>query len=79
MGWDFSTDRDYAEKLDWARAFARREIWPLETIAGELSQEALDRGYAPPPGAVPTEHVPTRREDARRRFAELLDAVTADG
>ena len=45
MAWDFSTDPDYAAKLDWARAFVREEIWPLETIAGELSQEALDRVY----------------------------------
>src|SRR3954466_4545397 len=47
MAWDFSTDPDYAAKLDWARAFVREEIWPLETVAGDLSQEALDRIYAP--------------------------------
>src|SRR3954452_22757479 len=47
MAWDFSTDPDYAAKLEWARAFVAEEIWPLETIAGELSQEALDRLYAP--------------------------------
>jgi acyl-CoA dehydrogenase len=27
---------------------------------------------------VPTEHVPTRREEARRRFADILEAVTAN-
>jgi acyl-CoA dehydrogenase len=47
MAWDFSTDPDYAAKLDWARTFVREEIWPLETIAGDLSQAALDRIYAP--------------------------------
>src|SRR3954466_6688319 len=47
MAWDFSTDPDYAAKLDWARAFVREEIWPIETIAGDLSQAALDRIYAP--------------------------------
>jgi acyl-CoA dehydrogenase len=47
MAWDFSTDPDYAAKLDWARAFVREEIWPLETIAAELSQAELDRIYAP--------------------------------
>jgi acyl-CoA dehydrogenase len=47
MAWDFSTDPDYAAKLDWARTFVREEIWPLETVVGELSQEALDRIYAP--------------------------------
>jgi acyl-CoA dehydrogenase len=47
MAWDFSTDPDYAAKLDWARAFVREEIWPLETLATELSQAELDRIYAP--------------------------------
>src|SRR4051812_1795198 len=47
MAWDFSTDPDYAAKLDWAAAFVREEIWPLETLAGELSQPALDALYAP--------------------------------
>jgi acyl-CoA dehydrogenase len=36
------------------------------------------RGYAPPPGELPTEHVPTRRAAARERFASVLDAVTAN-
>ncbi|MEA2255426.1 MAG: acyl-CoA dehydrogenase, partial [Solirubrobacteraceae bacterium] len=36
------------------------------------------RGYQAPPDEVPTEHVPTRREDARRKFAEILEAVTAN-
>jgi acyl-CoA dehydrogenase len=47
MAWDFSTDPDYAAKLDWARTFVREEIWPLETVVGDLSQEALDRIYTP--------------------------------
>src|SRR3954452_19993083 len=47
MAWDFSTDPEYEAKLEWARKFVRREIWPLETLALELSQEHLDRAYAP--------------------------------
>src|SRR4029453_17034411 len=47
MAWDFSTDPEFQEKLDWMRQFVRDEIWPLETIADELSQEQLDRAYAP--------------------------------
>jgi len=27
---------------------------------------------------VPTEHIPTRRADAQRRFADLLDTLTVD-
>ncbi|MCP2317706.1 acyl-CoA dehydrogenase [Nocardia amikacinitolerans] len=33
------------------------------------------RGYTPPVGGVPTEHVPTRRAQAQQRFAELLTAT----
>jgi acyl-CoA dehydrogenase len=36
------------------------------------------RGYEAPPDGVPTEHIPTRREAARERFAAVLDAVTAN-
>lgn len=52
MAWDFSTDPDYAAKLDWARAFVREEIWPLETVAPGLPQRALDELYAPLQEAV---------------------------
>ena len=34
------------------------------------------KGYKPTD--VPTEHVPTRRAEARERFAHLLDLETAD-
>jgi acyl-CoA dehydrogenase len=34
------------------------------------------RGYGPPPGGLPTEHVPTRRADAERRFADLLEVAS---
>src|SRR6266516_4215679 len=47
MSWDFSTDPDYQEQLDWMAEFVRREIWPLETIWGELGIEGLRRAIAP--------------------------------
>jgi acyl-CoA dehydrogenase len=47
MAWEFSTEPEFQTKLDWMRAFVREEIWPLETLAGELSQDELDRLYAP--------------------------------
>src|SRR3954468_7944690 len=52
MAWDFSTDPEYAAKLDWARAFVREEIWPLETVAPGLPQAALDQLYTPLQDAV---------------------------
>jgi acyl-CoA dehydrogenase len=36
------------------------------------------RGYEPPAGPYPSQHVPTRREAARERFAWLLETVTAN-
>ena len=47
MAWDFSTDPEYAAKLDWAREFVRAEVWPIETVAHDLTQEQLERIYAP--------------------------------
>jgi acyl-CoA dehydrogenase len=36
------------------------------------------KGYEGPSDGVPSEHVPTRREAARARFADLLAAVTSN-
>jgi len=47
MAWDFSTEPEFQEQLDWMRVFVREEIWPLETVIDELDQPALDRIYAP--------------------------------
>jgi acyl-CoA dehydrogenase len=47
MAWDFSTEPEFEEKLEWMRGFVREEIWPLETIFDELEQATLDRIYAP--------------------------------
>jgi acyl-CoA dehydrogenase len=47
MAWEFSTEPDFEEQLDWMRGFVRTEIWPIETIFEELSQADLDAIYAP--------------------------------
>src|SRR5256884_2939567 len=36
MSWDFSTDPEFQEQLDWMQDFGRRGVWPLETIWREL-------------------------------------------
>ena len=41
MAWDFSTEPEFEEKLEWMRGFVRDEIIPLETL--ELDRPALDR------------------------------------
>jgi acyl-CoA dehydrogenase len=33
MAWDFSTEPEFQQKLDWIRQFVREEIFPLETLS----------------------------------------------
>jgi acyl-CoA dehydrogenase len=47
VSWDFSTEPEFQEHLEWMNAFVREEIWPLETIAEELRSSELDRALAP--------------------------------
>lgn len=32
MAWDFSTDEDYQKELDWADAFVRDEVEPVDQV-----------------------------------------------
>ena len=47
MTWDFSTEPEFEEHLAWMREFVRDEIWPLETVADELSPPALGAAIRP--------------------------------
>ncbi len=47
MSWDFSTDPDFQEQLDWMDELVRREIWPLEAIWHELGLDGLREAIAP--------------------------------
>ena len=47
MSWDFSTDPDFQQDLDWMRELVREEIWPLEAIWHELGMDGLLRALAP--------------------------------
>ena len=33
MSWDFSTEPEFQEKLEWMREYVRAEIYPIEPIA----------------------------------------------
>ncbi|HTW12498.1 MAG TPA: acyl-CoA dehydrogenase family protein [Solirubrobacteraceae bacterium] len=41
MAWEFSTEPEFQEQLDWMNAFVRAEIWPLETLSEELEFDQL--------------------------------------
>jgi acyl-CoA dehydrogenase len=47
VSWDFSTDPDFQEQLDWMSDFVRREIWPLETVWRDLGLDGLREAIAP--------------------------------
>src|SRR5437660_12422560 len=50
MAWDFSTEPEFEEKLEWMRGFVRDEIIPLETL--DLDDAAFRRVTAPMKGKV---------------------------
>src|SRR3954447_23629977 len=47
MAWDFSTEPEFQEHLDWMREFVREEIQPLETLMNELEWDQLMRAMEP--------------------------------
>src|SRR5215212_6995693 len=47
MAWDFSTEPEFQEQLDWMRDSVREEIWPIETVFDELGQAGFERVIAP--------------------------------
>ncbi len=70
----YSTDLPLEAMYRYARG-ARLYDGPDEVHRAAVARLIL-RGYEAAPGGVPTEHVPTRRSAAQRRFANLLDALT---
>ena len=50
MAWDFKTDPEFQEKLDWMETFVRDEIFPLEAL-GDVwrTPEGRDRVRARSP------------------------------
>jgi acyl-CoA dehydrogenase len=72
----YSTDLPLEQMYRFARA-ARLYDGPDEVHRQSVARQIL-RGYEAPADGVPTQHVPTRREAARRRFADLLEAVTSN-
>jgi acyl-CoA dehydrogenase len=75
-GLGFSADMP----LEFMYRFARHAR--LVDGADEVHRESVARQilkrYQPPEDGVPSEHIPTRREESVRRFAALLEAATAN-
>src|SRR3954467_10454822 len=47
MAWDFSTDPEFQEQLDWMRDLVKREVWPIETVYEELGESGFRDAIAP--------------------------------
>ncbi len=75
-GLGYSTDLPLEAMYRVARA-ARLYDGPDEVHRASVARQVL-RGYEPPADGVPSEFIPARRDAARRQFADVLDAVTAN-
>ena len=72
----YSTDMPLEAMYRYARG-ARFYDGPDEVHRESVARRIL-RGYEPPPDGVPSQHVPTRRAASRAKFADILEAVTAN-
>jgi acyl-CoA dehydrogenase len=72
----YSSDLPLEEMYRHARA-ARIYDGPDEIHRITAARRILS-AYKPPEGIWPSDHIPTRREAARRKFATLLESFTAD-
>ncbi len=72
----YSTDLPLEQMYRFARA-ARIYDGPDEVHRQSVARQIL-RGYEPPADGTPSEHLPSRREAARARFADLLETMTAN-
>jgi len=43
MPWDFETEPEFQEKLDWMQTFIKEEVWPLEVLVDELDGDRFWR------------------------------------
>ena len=46
MAWDFETDPEYQQKLDWADSFVRDELEPLDLVVGNPYDKSNPRVIA---------------------------------
>ena len=72
----YSTDMPLEQMYRLARS-ARIYDGPDEVHRVTVARRVL-KGYEPSKSEYPTEHIPTRREASRARFAELLDEAGAN-
>ena len=77
MAWDFSTDPEFQEQLDWAAEFVRTKVapldllWPHDVYKPHTPEQrvVIDRAIAErlPSGATTESSIPGTSSRARRR------------
>jgi acyl-CoA dehydrogenase len=72
----YSTDLPLEQMYRTARG-ARIYDGPDEVHRQSVARQVL-MGHSPPDNGVPNEHLPTRQAEARKRFAWLIEAQTAN-
>jgi acyl-CoA dehydrogenase len=43
MSWDFETEPEFQEKLDWMTTFMKNDVWPLEVLVDEFDGDRFFR------------------------------------
>src|ERR1700693_5996359 len=43
MAWEFETEPEFQEKLEWMQTFMRQEVWPLEVLVNEVDSDRFWR------------------------------------
>ena len=74
--WGYSSDLPLEAMYRHARA-ARLYDGPDEVHRQSVARYIL-RNYERPEGWLPREHIPTRKESAQRKFAQILEEATAN-
>jgi acyl-CoA dehydrogenase len=72
-GLGYSTDMPLEQLYRYARH--ARFVDGADEVHRESVARQILRAYEAPENEIPTEYVPARREAARRKFADLLDAA----
>jgi acyl-CoA dehydrogenase len=76
-GLGYSTDMPLEALYRYARH--ARFVDGADEVHREVVARAILRAYESPLDEIPSEHVPTRRDAARRKFADVLDGVGVEG
>src|SRR5258708_36116969 len=61
MAWDFETEPEFQVKLDWADAFVREEVEPLDLVWGGLE-------FTPPDDTLRKVITPLKEEVRRQKL-----------